>query len=59
MKENKRLKAEKEGGITKNSKFVMAFEDLFADSIFPDIIAALKREFFQTDGTAIKAFYIF
>ena len=44
--------------MAENPESAMAPEDLFADPISPDTIAALKREFFQINGTAVKAFHI-
>ena len=59
LEKNKRLKTEKENKIIKNPEFVMAPEDLFTNPISPNIIAALEREFLQTNRTAAKAFYTF
>ena len=46
LKENEKLKAEKEGGMAENPESATTPEDLFTDSIFPNTIAVLKREFF-------------
>ena len=57
LEEDERLEAEKEGGMAENPESAIAPEDLFADPISPNTIAALKREFLQTDKTAVKAFH--